>query len=78
MALVTDGASGTLALWICNGLAAGLILARLALRKQRRRAFTPGDAWVAVALVFNGSRSELDIQKIFLTFENIHDIRTHS
>lgn len=54
----TDSLSGTLALWIGNGLVASLILARLALRKQGGYALTLGDAWVAVALVFNGLRSE--------------------
>ncbi|KAI1114883.1 hypothetical protein F5Y14DRAFT_450502 [Nemania sp. NC0429] len=56
----TDSVSGFLALWICGGLAAGLILSRLALRKLRGHAFTPGDAWVAVALVFNGLRMVCD------------------
>lgn len=67
MALAPDSTPGTLALWISNGLVASLILARLALRKQSRRAFTPGDAWVAVALVLDGLRSEFIV---IVTFGN--------
>ncbi|KAI1752639.1 hypothetical protein F4782DRAFT_530126 [Xylaria castorea] len=46
-------ASGTFALWLCNGFVAGLILGVLGLRKWRRLGFTMSDCWLAVALIFN-------------------------
>lgn len=51
-----DQASGVLALWLCNGLVAFLIILRLVLRKWANLRFTMGDGWLVIALVFNGLR----------------------
>ncbi|KAI1350802.1 hypothetical protein F5Y01DRAFT_315461 [Xylaria sp. FL0043] len=56
MPLKTDHISGALAIWLCNGLVASLILARLGLRRWHRFAFTVGDYWLVVALVFTALR----------------------
>lgn len=37
-------------LWICHGLAIGLCVSRLVLRKCRKQAFTAGDYWTMGAL----------------------------
>ncbi|KAI1735893.1 hypothetical protein F4680DRAFT_452555 [Xylaria scruposa] len=49
-------ASGTFALWLCNGFVACLILGVLGLRKWRRQRFTMCDSWLAVALTCNALR----------------------
>ncbi|KAI0424757.1 hypothetical protein F5Y09DRAFT_335519 [Xylaria sp. FL1042] len=56
MSLRTNDISGAFAIWFCNGLVASLILARLGLRRWRQFAFTPGDGWLVVALVFTALR----------------------
>ncbi|KAI1179033.1 hypothetical protein F4777DRAFT_575384 [Nemania sp. FL0916] len=56
MGLGSDGISGALALWVCNGLVAFLIFVRLGLRSWKKSAFTRGDGWLVVALVFNALR----------------------
>ncbi|KAI0512977.1 hypothetical protein F5B22DRAFT_648072 [Xylaria bambusicola] len=56
----TAGISGALAIWLSNGFVISLILARLVLRRWRhdssRNAFTAGDGWLVVALVFHELR----------------------
>ncbi|KAI0810167.1 hypothetical protein GGR55DRAFT_678762 [Xylaria sp. FL0064] len=56
MPLKTDNISGALAIWLCNGLVASLILARLGLRRWHQLSFTVGDYWLVVALVFTALR----------------------
>ncbi|KAI0539554.1 hypothetical protein GGR58DRAFT_499992 [Xylaria digitata] len=48
--------SGALAIWLCSGIVACLIGARLGLRKWKKLAFTTGDKWLVVVLVSNGLR----------------------
>ncbi|KAI1314196.1 hypothetical protein F5Y03DRAFT_5171 [Xylaria venustula] len=52
----TNSKSGALAILLCNGLVTALILTRLALRRWRKSAFTIGDGWLVVALIFTGLR----------------------
>ncbi|TRX89686.1 hypothetical protein FHL15_009436 [Xylaria flabelliformis] len=49
-------ASGTFALWLCNGFVACLIFGVLGLRKWRKQRFTMSDSWLAVALTCNALR----------------------
>ncbi|KAI0198551.1 hypothetical protein F4808DRAFT_462667 [Astrocystis sublimbata] len=49
-------ASGSLALWLCNGFVTGLILTVFGLRKCRKQSFTLGDLWLAIALCSNVMR----------------------
>ncbi|KAJ2991158.1 hypothetical protein NUW58_g2617 [Xylaria curta] len=56
MAYGQEKISGMLALGLCNGFATCLILVVLGLRKWMRLAFTMGDAWLAIALLFNALR----------------------
>ncbi|KAH8156813.1 hypothetical protein CIB48_g11436 [Xylaria polymorpha] len=46
-------ASGTLALWLCNGFVTCLILGVFGLRKWRKQGFTTSDGLLAVAMSFN-------------------------
>ncbi|KAK5632777.1 hypothetical protein RRF57_008491 [Xylaria bambusicola] len=62
----TPGISGSLAIWLCNGIIIGLTLTRLGLRRWRRHsnnnnssssnAFTAEDGWLVAALVFHELR----------------------
>ncbi|KAI1432756.1 hypothetical protein GGR50DRAFT_696724 [Xylaria sp. CBS 124048] len=53
----TSSLAGYVSLWACNVVLALLITVRLALRKWNREAFTGGDAWSILALLFNGLRT---------------------
>ncbi|KAI1282646.1 hypothetical protein F5Y07DRAFT_394610 [Xylaria sp. FL0933] len=57
MPLKTNDISGALAIWLCNGLVASLILARMGLRRWLQFTFTVGDYWLVVALVFTVLRA---------------------
>ncbi|KAI1420285.1 hypothetical protein F5Y12DRAFT_788400 [Xylaria sp. FL1777] len=54
--MTLDSTSGTLAIWLCNGLVACLIIARLGLRRWLQFKPTIGDGWLVVALIFSALR----------------------